>query len=102
MRPFLRGVLACSALLFFASNFALSIAPAHPYVKGSARPGYFSKISRASEAGVEGIGEIAIADAPPRFVDPPMESAPHVACKVPLGKVPKLLRYYYFRPPPLY
>jgi hypothetical protein len=101
VRPFLRGLLACCALVFFASTFALSISPTRPYLKKSTRSGYFSKISRASEAGVEGAGQITTEDQPPKFVAPPTKNVCSVDREIPVLKVPGVLRLYYFRPPPL-
>ena len=102
VRPFMRSLLAFCALVFFVSSTAPYIAPAHPYLKRGVRTGYFSRIRKASEVGVERAGEIAIADKPPRLVEPPSQEALSLDWETPLAKVPRPLRAYRFRPPPLH
>ncbi len=98
---FFRTLLALCSLAFFVSSVAISIAPSHPYLKGSSRSSHFSRLNRTSEAGVEGAGEIASTDRPSGLLEPRPERASFTGWENPSPKVLRLLRFYYFRPPPL-
>ncbi len=102
VRVLFRGLLAFCSLVFFASSLAFSMAPAHPYLKGHSRGYHCSRLDRSSEAGVEGAGEIPSPDRPPVLLVSVTESPRSVGLLSPSPKVPRLLRFYYFRPPPLF
>jgi hypothetical protein len=101
VRLFFRSILAFCALAFLVSSVGLSIAPAHPYLKGRSPSSHFSRINKTSEAGVEGAGEIALEDRPPRFLEFRSETASLPELEIPFPKVPQLLRFYNFRSPPV-
>ncbi len=100
LRRVFRGMLAFCALSFFVSSVAVPIGPAHQYLKGSSRSGHFSKISRTSEPGVERAGDFAAADQVSDFLERRSEWRYFPALEIPSPKVPRLLRFYYFKPPP--
>ena len=96
-----RSLLVFCALAFFVSSVALSVGPAHPFLKGKSRSSHFSRINKTSEPGVEGVGKITTDDRPPRFLEPRFESSFRLSMELLCPTVPRLLRCYYFRPPPL-
>ncbi len=100
VRLLFRTLLALCSLAFFISSIAVSIAPSHPYLKGSSRSSHFSRVNRTGEPGVEGAGEIASADRPSGFLEPRPERAAFSGWENPSPKALRLLRFYYFRPPP--
>ncbi len=95
-----RKPLAVCALSALALAVSISIAAAYAYPNAGNSPWNFSKASRTSEPGIEGVGEIALTEKPVPLHDPHFESSPlppHEAC---IQKLPELLRAYHFRPPP--
>ncbi len=101
LRLFFRSLLVLCFLSFLISSVALSIGPAHPYVKGRSRTSHLSKISRTIEAGIEGASEFPPADRPLGTLEKRPVSAFFISLEIPFPKVPRLLSFYHFRPPPL-
>ncbi len=92
--------LVVCALVALALVVSISIAAAQAYPNIGNSAGHFSKASKASEAGIEGAGEVETANQPVQLCDPLSVSVPVPIRRVFLQKLPRALRALHFRPPP--
>ncbi len=96
-----RYLLLAATLFVLILFIALPTAPVNTYLSGSNCVWHISKASRASEIGIEGVGEIPAAE--PRFqLQEPDSERTAVFHRVALFPIlPQFLRAFQFRPPPL-
>ncbi len=97
----LRCFLLASALALLAAVVTFPVAPVRTYVNQNQAVRHSSKANKAGETGIEGAGEIPSTNEWTRLSEPSTESAARPDQELILSKLPRILRAYHFRPPPL-
>lgn len=96
-----RCLLFSGILVILMLFVALPTTPVNTYLSSSNCVWHISKASRASEVGIEGAGVIPTADQRFQLQEPNLEGAALFSPVMPFPTLPRLLRVYHFRPPPL-
>ncbi len=97
---YLRYLIFSCSLLLLAAIFTFPVPATHTYLNQSSGS-WHGKVNKSAETGSEEVSDNPNANEPVQLQEPHKEGGLLLDQEVILPKLPRILRAYHFRPPPL-